>query len=267
MVKCGNMILQSVARKVKGEDKMNKLFNIPKMKIVVIFAAITVVLAIVTVAVVCMNIAALDEKEEVTDVLLDVTDNTEESSVTLPPETETEPIPEDEAGLLYQNNGNGTCTVVGIGTCIKTEIVLPEKSPEGLRVVAISTGAFENCKNIVSIHIPSSIRDIGTGAFVGCTSISSISVDTTNTEYCSVGSVLFSKDKTELICYPAKRVGTTYLLSTNVTKISPYAFDSVSTLSKLLYKGTISQFQNISIGTGNSIFTSMPIEFNYKALK
>ena len=134
-------------------------------------------------------------------------------------------------------------------------------------MVAISTGAFENCNAIVSIHIPSSVRDIGTGAFVGCKSLASFTVDSTNTEYCSVGSVLFSKDKTELVCYPAKRVGQNYLLSTNVTRIAPYAFDSVSSLSKLLYRGSISQFQGITIGTGNNIFTKMPIEFNYNALK
>lgn len=250
---------------------MNKLFNIPKMKVVVISATVIVVLAIVTVAVVCLNIESMHGREDaVTDAMAEVDDSfaAEITETEVPEtETETETIPIDESGLLYQNNGNGTCTVVGIGTCIESEIELPEKNPDGLKVVAISTGAFENCFKIESIFIPSTVRDIGTGAFVGCRNLSSFSVASTNTEYCSVGNVLFSKDKTELICYPAKRVGTSYLLSTNVTTIAPYAFDSVSVLSKLLYRGTISQFQNIQIGTGNSIFTRMPIEFNYNAAK
>ena len=252
---------------------MNKLFHIPKMKIVVISAAVVVLLAIVTVTVVCLNIETLDaDKDGVTDVMADVTldestDSASESTEALVSETETERIPYDEEGLLYQNNGNGTCTIVGLGTCIKTDIEIPALSPEGLRVVAISTGAFENCSKIESIYIPSGVRDIGTGAFVGCRSLESFSVEGTNTEYCSVGSVLFSKDKTELICYPAARVGSSYLLSTNVTRLAPYAFDGVSVLSKLLYRGTITQFQEINIGTGNSIFTRMPIEFNYNAAK
>jgi hypothetical protein len=179
----------------------------------------------------------------------------------------TERIPYDEEGLLYQNNGNGTCTIIGLGTCLKTDVEIPEKSPDDLKVVAISTGAFENCRKLESISIPSTVKTIGTGAFVGCVSLTSFSVDSTNTEFCSVGSVLFSKDKTELICYPAKRVGSSYLLSTNVTKLAPYAFDSVSSLSKLLYRGTIDQFQKISIGIGNNIFNKMPIEFNYNASK
>ncbi len=248
---------------------MNKLFDIPKMKIVVILAAVVVTLAVITVTVACFKVNAPTGDGDATDAMANVSESDSETDVTeaVVTETETEKIPDDEEGLLYQNNGNGTCTIVGIGTCIKTELTLPEKSPEGLRVVAISTGAFENCNKIVSIHIPASVRDIGTGAFVGCKSLTTFTVDTTNTEYCAVGSVLFSKDKTELICYPAKRVGQNYLLSTNVTRIAPYAFDSVSSLEKLLYRGTISQYQGITIGTGNSIFTKMPIEFNYNALK
>lgn len=246
---------------------MNKLFDIPKMKIVVITAAVIVTLAVITVVVACLKVNA-PGRGDVTEAMVTVDESeTGEATSETETETETEKIPDDEEGLLYQNNGNGTCTIVGIGTCTKTELILPEKSPEGLRVVAISTGAFENCDKIVSIHISASVRDIGTGAFVGCKSLTSFTVDTTNTEYCSVGSVLFSKDKTELVCYPSKRVGQNYLLSTNVTRIAPYAFDSVTTLAKLLYRGTISQYQNITIGTGNSIFTKMPIEFNYNALK
>ncbi len=249
---------------------MNKLFHIPKMKIVVISAAVVVLLSIVTVTVVCMNAQTLEGKKDgATDVFADVatTESGLETTEVPVSETETERIPYDEEGLLYQNNGNGTCTIVGLGTCIKTELNIPEVSPEGLKVVAISTGAFENCSKIESIAIPATVREIGTGAFVGCRSLESFSVDSTNTEYCSVGSVLFSKDKTELVCYPAARVGSSYLLSTNVTRLAPYAFDGVSVLSKLLYRGTIGQFQNIDIGTGNSIFTRMPIEFNYNATK
>ncbi len=254
---------------------MNKLFNIPKMKIVVISTSVLIALAIITVVIACLNMESPrsdnggNDSENI-NVMAQPQEDTTASlaeSETNPPETETEKIPYDEEGLLYQNNGNGTCTIVGLGTCIKTDLEIPEKSPNGLRVVAISTGAFENCRKIESIFIPSTVKTIGTGAFVGCTSLTSFEVDSTNTEFCSVGSVLFSKDKTELICYPAKRVGTTYLLSTNVTRLSPYAFDSVSVLSKLLYRGTISQFQDINIGTGNSTFTKMPIEFNYNAAK
>lgn len=246
---------------------MNNLFSIPKMKLVVISASVLVVLSIIIVVVSCLNIEK--EEDNAIDVMGTPQDVTEETVTEAeePTESETEPpLPEDENGLAFERNGN-SCTIIGIGTCKETKLDIPEKSPDGLTVTAIATGAFEGCEKIREISIPSTVKSIGTGAFVGCSSLSSFSVSPNNTEYCSVGSVLFSKDKTVLVCYPARRVGVNYLLSTNVTEISPYAFDGVVLLSKLLYRGTISQYQKIDIGTGNSIFIKMPIEFNYNAQK
>ncbi len=257
---------------------MNNLFSIPKMKIIVISASIVIVLAVVLLVVACLNVEnddtelPQDSDEDVVDVLATVPDSSEsepesESERVSEKETEKEELPYDETGLYFEKTSETTCTVAGIGSCTKTVIEIPEKSPEGLRVTAIATGAFEDCHRLVQIGIPSSVKIIGTGAFVGCNSLAAFVVDSTNTAYCAVGSVLFSKDKTMLIAYPAKRVGTTYLLSTNVTQIAPYAFDGVSVLEKLLYYGSISRFQEIEVGVGNSRFTQMPIEFNYKAEK
>ncbi len=246
---------------------MNNIFSIPKMKIIVISSVILVVLALVFVVISCVNFDRLNsepDKDE-TDGAVDVMATPDEEQNE--PEPEPEPIiPEDEMGLVYENHGNAA-TIIGIGTCKKINIEIPEKSPDGLTVTAIATGAFEGCDKIQQIIIPATVKSIGTGAFVGCSSLSSISVNTNNTVYCSVGSVLFSKDKTELICYPSRRVGSSYLLSTNVTDIAPYAFDGVSLLTKILYRGGIRDFQEINIGTGNQIFDKIPMEFNYNAQK
>jgi len=249
---------------------MNNLFKVPKMKIVVISASIVVLLAVVVISVACMNFKGDDDPESESEsdvaVMATLSEETEPESES-ESETETEPIPFDEAGLLFEKNGVGSCTVVGIGTCTKTVISIPEKSPDGLTVTAIATGAFEDCSKIIQIGIPSTVKSIGTGAFVGCRSLTAFVVDSTNTSYCAVGCVLFTKDKTELICYPARRTGASYHLSTNITSIAPYAFEGVSVLEKLIYSGSINRFQEISIGTGNSAFTQMPIEFNYQAKK
>ena len=62
---------------------MNKLFNIPKMKIVVISAAVIVILSIATVAVVCMNLETIGKKEDaVTDAMAQVSD-TESDMLTI----------------------------------------------------------------------------------------------------------------------------------------------------------------------------------------
>ena len=255
---------------------MNNLFSIPKMKIVVISGVIVAALAVVVIAVACLNVGNDEEPPIYEDAqnVMATPDETESESVSeseseseSETEPETDPIPYDEMGLLFEKTGNDTCAVAGIGTCTKTVIEIPEVSPDGLRVTSIAMGAFEGCSRLVQIGIPSGVKSIGTGAFVGCTSLTAFVVDTTNTSYCAVEGVLFSKDKTVLVSYPAKKVGARYILSTNVTEIAPYAFESVDVLEKFLYTGTVSRYMEIKIGVGNVKFTEMPIEFNYKTGK
>lgn len=250
-------------------------FNIPKKRVVIISASMILLLTIITVVVACLNMGRDDKKDSLDavvtldedDVLLTTkpittTEITEPTTTTQQTTTEVK-IPTDEMGLVFHSTGNGSCMVVAMGSCEKTDIEIPAKSPSGLTVTAIAAGAFDGCKGIVSIKIPATVTSIGSGAFVGCSSLTSFSVEPTNTSYCVVDNVLFSKDKTEIVCYPSKRVGHTYILNSNVIKISPYAFEGVTTLKKLYYSGTISQYMGINVGTGNSVFKNMPIEFNY----
>lgn len=170
-------------------------------------------------------------------------------------------------GLNYISRGDGTCYIVGIGSCTETELEIPEKSPTGDRVTKIHDGAFENCTGLVSVYIPATVKAIGTGAFRGCSSLVAINVDTENAVYCSVGSVLFSKDKSVLVCYPMNRAGANYLLSTGVKAIGAYAFEGAVNLKKLLYEGNISKFQSIDILIGNDILSTLPITCNYVPAK
>ena len=78
--------------------------------------------------------------------------------------------PAATAGLLFESFGNGTCAVVGIET-MDTDVVVPEVSPDGDRVVAIGNYAFHYCDWITSIWIPDSVQSIGEAAFYGCSSL------------------------------------------------------------------------------------------------
>ena len=86
---------------------MNKLFDIPKMRIVVISAAVVVTLAVITVTVACLKVNAPTGDKDAVDAMVSVSESDTEPPVSEIPETETEKIPDDEEGLLYQNNGNG----------------------------------------------------------------------------------------------------------------------------------------------------------------
>ena len=92
-------------------------------------------------------------------------------------------------------------------------------------------------------------------------------VDSGNSRYSSLDGVLFSKDKTALLCYPAARLGESYLLSTNVKSIGAYAFDGVKHLKKILYEGSSAKYKSISVGAGNIMYSNMKVTYNYVAAK
>lgn len=100
--------------------------------------------------------------------------------------------------------------------------------PEG--VTSIGNNAFSACRNLTSVVIPESVTNIGFAAFMACNGLTSITipagvasisstsfgacfilenifVDEGNTVYASADGILFNKDQTTLITYPAgKRI-------------------------------------------------------------
>ena len=169
--------------------------------------------------------------------------------------------------LEYQSIGNGSCMVMGIGTHRSSELIIPTKSPSGERVVGIGNKAFEGCTSLVSVSIPASVTNIGSGVFKGCSSLVMISVEAENEKYSCAGGILYSKDKTRLICCPSSRIGNNYLLDPNVRVIDDYAFDGIKNISKILYEKSTADFEKISIGIGNDEFCSLPITCNYAPTK
>ena len=99
-----------------------------------------------------------------------------------------------------------------------TSVVIPEG------VTSIGVRAFGACYGLTSVTIPKSVTSIGEAAFSGC--LSNIYVDEGNASYSSVDGVLFNKDHTTLIAYPANREDTAYKIPEGVTSIGNWAFFS-----------------------------------------
>ena len=98
-----------------------------------------------------------------------------------------------------------------------TSITIPNS------VTSIGGQAFYGCTGLTSITIPNSVTSIGNYAFLGCTSITSINADTDNPNYSSIEGVLFNKNETILIQYPAGKHGE-YIIPNSVTSIGECAF-------------------------------------------
>lgn len=247
---------------------MQNFFETPKKKIIVISAASIILLTLIIVMVGIFAVSKPSNNDidsgdkDSVGAFADIGDETEKKAQTTqkPSGTVTEPF-------LFTSNEDGTCTLTAIGTFNDSDLEIPEESPAGDTVTAIGDKAFENCVFLETVTIPETIKKIGNSVFKGCSSLKSISVSSSNTKYCSVGGVLFSKDKTVLICYPSMKVGQSYLLSTNVSSISPYAFNNVTYLEKILYQSSSSKFQAIEVGAGNGSFESAAVTYNYVPAK
>jgi hypothetical protein len=92
----------------------------------------------------------------------------------------------------------------------------------GNGVIIIGRGAFVFCDRLTSIRIPKNVTRIKTSAFGGCFGLKRIIVDLDNTAYCSLDGVLFNKNRTELVQYPAGKAGN-FTIPNTVTNIADYA--------------------------------------------
>lgn len=101
---------------------------------------------------------------------------------------------------------------------------------EGTKVIAGC--AFMSCDSLTSVTIPASVVSVGESAF-RCPYLTEIIVDEESEYLTSVDNVLFTKDMSELVCYPMAKTETSYEIPSGVTRIADFAFE-LSTLSDIV---------------------------------
>ncbi len=106
-------------------------------------------------------------------------------------------------------------------------------------LTAIDSGAFDDCSGLTSIDLSActNLTTIGREAFGGCKDLTSIMVAESNSTYSSENGVLFNKDKTKLIRYPAGKQETRYTVPKSLTTIDWGAFDDCSGLKSIDLSG------------------------------
>ena len=94
--------------------------------------------------------------------------------------------------------------------------------PESME--SIGDEAFMGCPELENVIIPKNVSYMGPNAFADCTAIESFEVADDNPYFTTVDGVIFSKDKTELVIYPAGRKDETYTIPDGTLKIRSKAF-------------------------------------------
>lgn len=102
------------------------------------------------------------------------------------------------------------------------------------------------------ISVPSSVTSIGQFAFQDCRSLAEIAVDDSNPNYSSDGGVLYNKDKTLLISYPAGKKDT-YAIPSGVTNINDYAFFACSGLTEITIPSSVTSIQESAFNGCNGL--------------
>ena len=133
-----------------------------------------------------------------------------------------------------------------------TSITIPNS------VTSIGNSAFSGCESLTNIIIPDSVTSIGSGAFENCTSLKSIEVSENNKNYASIDGVLFNKDKSELVTYPAGKTDSEYVIPNSVTSIGYSAFENCTSLTSVTIPGSVtsidySAFENCTSLTSVTI--------------
>ena len=146
-------------------------------------------------------------------------------------------------GLKYSlNTDEKGYTVVGIGYCNDTDLVIPATYRE-LPVTAIGSNAFESVRSFKSVSIPASVTTIGEKAFASC-GVTSVTF-ATNSQLTTVDRyAFFSSSSLQSIALPD-----------GVTTIGVAAFNGCNNITSISIPDSVTTIENRALDFDSSAFT------------
>lgn len=139
---------------------------------------------------------------------------------------EKNPYYTDVDGILY--NKDMTTLIHCPAQISLTEIIVPNG------VINIELEAFRHCSSLTKITIPDSVTFIGSYAFWHCKALTEIIVSNGNPNFMDDDGILYTKDRSKLICYPAGIISPTFTIPSCVTTIGNGAFTDCDYLTSVI---------------------------------
>ncbi len=144
-----------------------------------------------------------------------------------------------------------------------TSVTMPDS------MISVEYCAFRNCSSLLSVNIPKNVNYIDEYAFAGCTALKMIDADEENAFYSSAGGVLYNKDKTALLRYPAGKACDTFVIPDSVTIIGSGAFVDCIALLNVTIPESVTVIEGAAFyGCRSLLSVNIPktvTEFGYNA--
>jgi len=158
------------------------------------------------------------------------------------------------------NEDGATCTVAGIGSCTKRDIVIPTEH-NGMRVTKIGKMAFFNCKTVDTVIIPEGVTEIGNEAFCD-SSLKAVSLPESLSR---IGGYAFSSclleavtvPHADIICESAFESSINLreiILCEGVKTVENCAFNCLYSLEKIVFPNTLELSEDCDFLLGEPTF-------------